>query len=177
MQYFPKRYLFLDIDGVIIPNKCYLSNFNKEDIYDVDELAIKFLKRLCYHYSFDIVISSSWKHLHNRLYRLLTETGLMLYLHTPDDMRSSCTPTVQQQSLNEEEKKTACWGRGLEIREYLRSVNFDFVRDECIIIDDDYFDVMYWEQFANFKVIHADTYNGITYKNMEDMLTFAKEGS
>lgn len=171
-MYWPKRILFLDIDGVIMTNRCFVANFDKEDAWEADELAVRFLKRFCYKKCYQIVISSSWKHLFNNLFKLLHETGLVYSLMTPDDIRKSCTPTVYGKELTAAEKDVECWGRGNEIREYLKSIDFDFDKDEAIIIDDDSYDVQYWDQFDNFKFIHTDNREGMKYQNMKDMLDF-----
>jgi len=178
MLYFPKRLLFLDIDGVIVTSRSWNSHPNR-DVHTPDTLACEFLKHFCYNQVYKIVISSSWKAHFHMLHKLLWDTGLVHFLVDPTDIKKSSTPYLNPGEnvfpRPEHGKEDGiCFSRGLEIKKYMDSVGFIFGKDEAIILDDDSFDTHFWDQRDNkIAFIHTDSRNGITYDNMNDMNSFA----
>lgn len=167
--------IFLDIDGVLLTARTYLS-IGTEDEWHFDEVVVQFLKTFCHKNCYDIVISSTWKHHFNRLYKLLSESGLIYNLIFPDNLRASCTPNINLPYPPDRDDQTVCWGRGEEIQRYLDSLSpvFNYEKDLAIIIDDDSYDILYYSKFPNFKLITPDTQEGISSTNMREMLEFAE---
>lgn len=185
--------LFLDIDGVIVTSRSHCAenagNMMGGLMTDYDKTAANFICNFCEAFCYEIVISSTWRHHPNRLFRLLNKSGMINYLYSPQDITKSFTPELRwsKENLKLEEQieqnpnlvSEIAFSRGLEIKRFLESIEWDpndktlgGRGDRAVIIDDDSFDLTYWVGKPNVIFVHADCQNGITAKNMREMLVF-----
>jgi hypothetical protein len=157
-----KKYLFLDIDGVLVTHRSLIAE-DRIDVFSLDDVAVTFINRVCYKYCVDIIISSCWKHQIKWLYKLLVETKLLYQLKDPINILNSFTPDLN----NHIEKENDYWGMGLEIKTFLDNEGFDYEKDFAIIIDDDYSDLEYFNKDKRILLVTCDGRDGLSFKDME----------
>ncbi len=115
--------LFLDIDGVIATSKSY-----RKDPNDLDPVCIKNLNRLLDMFSFEIVVSSTWKEMFD-------------FEHLCDILKSLNAPVISiTKNLQSRDDEIITW---LEENQ---------IKDKYLVLDDqDYFLL----RIPNDKIIHV----------------------
>lgn len=146
----PTKVLFLDIDGVLNSHRSCLAfrgyphGFDKEDMAKFDHVAVSLIRRLCKEVDCSIVLSSSWRIIH-QVIEVANGLDLPIFDRTP----SSSGP------------------RGAEIKEWL--VLHPEVTTYAIVDDDS--DMMD-EQAANF--VRTNTNEGLTLNDYSKLKAILK---
>jgi hypothetical protein len=145
--------IFLDFDGVLCNPRACLAVGDVGGVFSyLDPIACLLIKRLCDEHNARLVISSSWRILHDRfsLQAILNAAcpGLGNKMYMDDRW---CTPSFNGCTADK-------FGRGKEIEAWVKTNCQSFNR--FVIIDDDSDMEPYME-----SLVQTDTYDGIGFQD------------
>jgi hypothetical protein len=157
--------IFLDMDGVLCNPRACLAVGNTGGVFSyLDPIACLLIKRLCDEHNAKLVISSSWRIMHDRysiqaiLNASCPNLGNKMYL---DDRW--CTSSFNGCTADK-------FGRGREIEAWIKANSTAFNR--FAIVDDDSDMEPYMD-----SLVKTDTYNGIGFQDYLKISTLLKEPS
>lgn len=159
--------IFLDIDGVLCTPRVCVASEDRGINSTFDPVACQFLDRICRDNDIRIVISSVWS-IGRTVGHFADIFGAMGYHHVESSLFKDWA---------DYEKENFPWTtpnmpgiRGLEIAQWLGENESKW--DNYLILDDD--SDMTEEQLEN-HFIHCSTRDGLSFKNMVDILNFLKD--
>lgn len=171
-----KKYLFLDIDGVLNCTKIVQDwvdagspeprpDFHGDELEIMPE-KIKLLKMIVEETGCEIILSSSWRVIKGQFERLnknFEPFGIKIV-----DRTCYCVNMPVRDSRCRDWKDTfinACgdrvpahtYDRGAEVLEYLK----DHPADKYVVLDDEMFDILNW--IDDDHAVYTDTFHGLSY--------------
>lgn len=157
--------IFLDFDGVLCNPRACIAVGNTGGVFSyLDPIACLLIKRLCIENNAKLVISSSWRILHDRysIQAILNANcpGLGNFMFLDDRWR-----TVSHNGCD-----GLTFGRGREIERWVKTYSNQFNR--FVIIDDDSDMEPYMD-----SLVQTDTYDGIGYNDYRKVEALLKEPS
>lgn len=162
-----RRFLFLDIDGVLSTNKTY-KNMLHDNYCHFDEDAVCYVKQLLIAFpEIEIIISSSW-----RLALTVPELREVFRIRGCNfhDRIIDKTPYLNYDNTDHYTLNMSV-PRGCEIDMWLRKNTADIDRYRYVILDDDS-DMMLWQK-DNF--VQTNVHKGISQMNVFDAIRILGE--
>lgn len=152
------RVVFLDMDGVLCTRRAALALGAYGHIHTLDPIGIQFLNRLHEAAPYQLVISSSWRHIYPDTPVILKASGLT---------RPWCNPDWRTKDLWDHTRSSKN-ARPAEIDEWLS--RHPEITD-YIILDDDHFK---WFPEQRDHLVQTDPEVGIGFEDMERCLHIFK---